>query len=152
MHVQGTSVAAFCFDNNTPADAVACSYTVSANGTVVFSLGQTFSGYVEIIGSGSGPQGPVGATGATGPGGGPVGPTGPAGAPGATGAAGTNGGCMVTQVKNVSSAANITFSGIPATCTNLVLDYTLIGTASGGGSMSAQFDGDSGPNYDDMIF
>ncbi len=70
-HLQGTTVAAFCFDSNTPADAVACSYTVSATGTVVFTWGHAFSGYVEILGSGAGTQGPAGATGATGPSGGP---------------------------------------------------------------------------------
>jgi hypothetical protein len=93
-HLQGASVAAFCFDNSTPANAVACSYTVSSSGNVAFTFGSSFTGYVEIIGSGSGPAGPAGATGplgATGPSGGPAGATGPAGAQGPAGATGPAG-------------------------------------------------------------
>lgn len=118
-HAQGTTVAAFCFDSNTPADAVECSYTVSSAGTVAFSWGQPFSGYVQIMGSGAGPQGPVGATGPTGPGGGPAGPTGPAGAPGATGATGPAGaGSIVCKAS---------FSALGGSISNLTMNNCITG-------------------------
>jgi hypothetical protein len=52
QHLKGAAVAAFCFDSSTPANAVACSYTVDPAGNVAFTWGQPFSGYVEILGSG----------------------------------------------------------------------------------------------------
>lgn len=58
-HGQGTAPIAFCFDNATPANAVACAYTRNASGTVVFTWSPSFSGTV-VITSGSG--GGAGAT------------------------------------------------------------------------------------------
>jgi hypothetical protein len=124
-HLQGTAVAAFCFDNATPANAVACAYTASSSGTVAFSWGQPFSGYVQIMGSGTGPQGPVGATGPTGPGGGPAGPTGPAGAPGATGATGPAGAGSIV-CKASFSALGGSISGL--TMNNCITGVTYMST------------------------
>ncbi len=102
-HLQGTSPTAFCFDNSTPANYVACSYTVSASGTVLFSFGSPFTGYVEILGGGTGVQG---ATGATGPSGGAQGPTGATGATGANGATGATGTAGATGATGSAGTVN----------------------------------------------
>jgi hypothetical protein len=53
---------------------------------------------------------------------------------------------MTSSSQTVSGASSITFASIPATCSTLILDYTLTGT-SGGGALF-QFNGDTGANYD----
>lgn len=51
-HGQGTAVAAFCFDNSTPANAQSCDYSVASNGDVVFTWSPAFTGKIRIIGGG----------------------------------------------------------------------------------------------------
>jgi hypothetical protein len=104
-HLQGAAVTANCFDSATPANEVACSYSVSAAGQVVFTWGSPFTGYGLIQGGGTGVQGATGPAGATGPSGGPAGPAGAAGAVGATGASGAAGGGS-TSIATFSFALN----------------------------------------------
>lgn len=52
-HGQGTAPVAYCFDNASPANAVACAYTVSSIGDVVFTWSPAFTGTIIIRGPGA---------------------------------------------------------------------------------------------------
>lgn len=76
---------------------------------------------------------------------------GPTGATGVTGASGST--CMAQSIQNVSGVASVTFSSIPATCTNLILTYDARSSSGGGpGNLAMQINGISTGVYDYAIW
>lgn len=88
-HGQGVSATAFCMD--TARHATDCDSQVAIDGTVTYSWPGGFSGFVKILGGGTGAAGATGAQGVPGP-------TGPMGSLGSFGALPTTPGCWVPQI------------------------------------------------------